>query len=481
MFMNYMDYSDDPCMFMFTYGQAARMEAALAGPRASLMASDGLIPAPIPDISVLWSADTPADIAAEPDAASTVFYESDDIWVRNSNDGLTNTEHQNPIFGSTNYVNVRVRNNSCGMPASANLKLYWAKASTALEWPDPWDGSILSPALMGGAINTQPTGSVGGGSSVILTFPWNPPNPADYATFGADKAHFCLLSRIETSPAAPFGMTFPETANLGDNVRNNNKIVWKNVEVVSSGGRIGYSTVGNFFKEAADFSFGLAVPKSNAHQPQIGRAWYLELDFGKEINALLAAARDNQHVEFEPDGKILVKRFDAYMGPISLKGRMFHGVSLRFVAIKNATPPPGVLKFNLDQYRWVQGSRHHIGGQQFVFKFHPAQQKPLRVPEGLVQHWVHSHEDDQANLQVFRRQGFEFPPSRGRRALDFHDDGTLTFHDIAPTDGLVKVDGYWFAENDGNVFIQFSDPQRSGFALRIGELRSDKLVVERFF
>jgi hypothetical protein len=36
MFMNYMDYVDDECMFMFTDGQAARMNATLYGPRASL-------------------------------------------------------------------------------------------------------------------------------------------------------------------------------------------------------------------------------------------------------------------------------------------------------------------------------------------------------------------------------------------------------------------------------------------------------------
>jgi pregnancy-associated plasma protein-A len=36
MFMNYMDYSDDDAMFMFTVGQVARMNATLAGPRKKL-------------------------------------------------------------------------------------------------------------------------------------------------------------------------------------------------------------------------------------------------------------------------------------------------------------------------------------------------------------------------------------------------------------------------------------------------------------
>lgn len=39
MFMNYMDYVNDACMYMFTTGQKARIQAALNGPRASLMSS----------------------------------------------------------------------------------------------------------------------------------------------------------------------------------------------------------------------------------------------------------------------------------------------------------------------------------------------------------------------------------------------------------------------------------------------------------
>ena len=41
MFMNYMDYVDDACMFLFTTGQKARIVAALNGTRSSLLTSNG--------------------------------------------------------------------------------------------------------------------------------------------------------------------------------------------------------------------------------------------------------------------------------------------------------------------------------------------------------------------------------------------------------------------------------------------------------
>ncbi len=47
MFNNYMDYGNDECLFFFTNGQKARMLAALNGPRASLLSSNGLNQCPV--------------------------------------------------------------------------------------------------------------------------------------------------------------------------------------------------------------------------------------------------------------------------------------------------------------------------------------------------------------------------------------------------------------------------------------------------
>jgi len=192
----------------------------------------------------LFMQDTPMDAGQEPNPDTGDMYVSQDIYVRNMADGLLAANqgvHQNPSFSlvAPNYVYVRVHNRGCE-PASGELKVYWAKASTGLVWPTHWVNYIASlsgcaATMFGDQIPTASPlliNDLAPGADTIVEVPWTVPNPADFACFG-DPRHFCLLARIETSPTFPYGMAIPEeVTDVGVNTRNNNNIIWKNLTVI---------------------------------------------------------------------------------------------------------------------------------------------------------------------------------------------------------------------------------------------------------
>jgi serine protease len=225
------------------------------------------------------------DVGLEPNLSPRYMWTSDNIWVRNNNDaGLI---HQNPEFsstGGTNFVKVRVINNSCtASSGNDKLKLYWAKASTALSYPNPWLGGVSHPstgASMGNAIGTLSIPALDAGEEIILTFPWKVPNPANYGDDG-DQWHFCLLARIE-SLIDP--MVSLETSNLNLNVRNNNNIAWKNITVVDVLPNLGSNpggviAVGNPFDYPKTFSLELEVDDI-----ETGKPIYQEAEIGIKMD-----------------------------------------------------------------------------------------------------------------------------------------------------------------------------------------------------
>ncbi len=71
------------------------------------------------------------DSFEEPDIETQQPWRSEDIWVRNQNDGLLVKEHQNPEYdpNNPNYVYVRVTNNSCeASTGTDNLKTLLGKS-----------------------------------------------------------------------------------------------------------------------------------------------------------------------------------------------------------------------------------------------------------------------------------------------------------------------------------------------------------------
>ncbi len=370
MFMNYMDFVDDSAMVMFSQDQVDRMIATLYTTQASLIGSDGLLPPPDSSTADLYIQDTPEDIGNEPNNESDRFHISEDIWVRNAI-GTMNQEHENPTYipgGGGVYVYVRVRNRGCAPSENANVKLYWAKASTGLSWTAPWDGSLtIGTALMGGEIDTKLTGVVQGGDFTILEYQWtNVPNPADYASLGGDESHFCLLARIETSS----GMTFPETTNLGGNVKNNNNIAWKNISIAREtmpGGRQTAVFVGNY-EEDREYEMILSFENANDIEASVFDYGDVFLRLAPElIQKWEQNGSQGEGVAKIDDDLIEIKTPGARLSGMLLDPKEIYACTLIFNETQK-TLGPNVYFMDMLQYSGSATPDNLIGGQRFLLK-----------------------------------------------------------------------------------------------------------------
>src|SRR5688500_12518726 len=118
--------------------------------------------------SDLWIRDDASHLGIEPNNLSAVLYLSDDIWVRRLADPNYDPQpfptasptwvalpHEGPCYrdpktSSPNYMYVRVRNRgSASSSGNETLHVYWAKASTGLNWPGDWNDHLADPCATG--------------------------------------------------------------------------------------------------------------------------------------------------------------------------------------------------------------------------------------------------------------------------------------------------------------------------------------------
>ncbi|TVL98645.1 MAG: hypothetical protein CV087_20890 [Candidatus Brocadia sp. WS118] len=375
LFMNFMDATHDNCRKFFTHGQVKRMDATLFTFRASLLNSSGLFPIPASGDPDIWMQDTPEDVGNEPNSESHVFWESQDIWIRNHQvpAGEVNPIHQNPISGFTNYVYVRVRNRACSGLQQGMLKVYWAKASTGLSYPYPWDGSVSQPVLLGGEIGSIPVTVVAGASNVY-EIPWNNvPNPKDYEPYYGDKAHFCLLAVIETPSdnkpvPTPAGIVGVEWF-----VKNNNNVVWKNITIAETMGLTSeaHMMVSNFEKDEATIQLAFNTSEDETSPFTKGN---VTVDLGKLYEPWKKGGKKGKHVKTLEGGKILLTADSSILRNIKIPAKSHYDITVAFSRDEKKITRPELLQLDVKQY--VNESKEPIGGQAIYFKVGPSDSVP---------------------------------------------------------------------------------------------------------
>jgi endoglucanase len=173
--------------------------------------------------TTLYIPDNPADTGSEPNLTTTIGYQSEGIWVRQTEDGGNIGE--SITGGQPCSVYVRVHNKGLWPSTGSHVvRLYWAKAQTGLSYPAPWNGAIASK---GGPIGIRPISPTASGDSNKIVFGWTAPDPADYGGDG----HFCLLAQIATTESPEFeGFSGPD---LNANVLALSTAAWRNIHIVS--------------------------------------------------------------------------------------------------------------------------------------------------------------------------------------------------------------------------------------------------------
>jgi hypothetical protein len=158
-----------------------------------------------------WMKDTWADSGEEPDpdTAAEDMWKSPYIWVRNAADpGHEHMhEHENPIWNQPNYAYVKIHNGEAA-GATGDLEIWTAAASSGLGWPGSWT-----------RVGTQSVTFAASRATRIVEFVWTP----------TVEGHVCMIARW-VSAADP--MTYPEGPDVEPNVRNNNNLVWRNLNIV---------------------------------------------------------------------------------------------------------------------------------------------------------------------------------------------------------------------------------------------------------
>jgi hypothetical protein len=93
--------------------------------------------------------------------------------------------------------------------------------------------------------------------------------------------------------------------------------------------------------------------------------------------------------------------------------------------------------------------------------------------------WMHSHEEDTAEVAVYRPMGYTFPPARGRTGFEFLAGGKAVYFGIAAADGSSQTPGRWEIEVPDKVRVTVENERIQPMVLHVVSCDSDKLTLRR--
>lgn len=174
------------------------------------------------------------DFGCEPNWSEEPMWESPDIWVRNTEDGIE--EDENIRFskdGDSVYIYVRVTNmGKKDYIGGKSVFLNWALASTGLPM-SVWNGNEVYPNTdypTGGILAVVSIPPIAVGESVIIPVNWVLPSKLirKVAKNEYTKVHFCFLARVfDSMVTTPSGVNdkYPRVFESHGNAQKNIAIV----------------------------------------------------------------------------------------------------------------------------------------------------------------------------------------------------------------------------------------------------------------
>lgn len=237
------------------------------------------------DFVDVYIKDNPADQGVPPSVGT--LYQSPDIWVSLSNDPSL-PPAENPEYGQTNYVFVRIHNRGPKSAVDAVVSLYWAHAGTNLSRPY-WNTTGISVDGSPGNVRqiTVPGHSgIGDGEMVTEAFEWTPPDPDDFAV---DPAHFCLFATVD-HPEDPILQEDVGVVGWEDN------LAWKNVLIQDTlpdigmssefyvAGDVGHSVTANLLID------GSSLPQGGSVSIRVPARWLRSMEM-RNVEQILKTER----------------------------------------------------------------------------------------------------------------------------------------------------------------------------------------------